>query len=770
MKQFTGQLENIITGLLLLVAGVTPLLFLNQTTEFYEMPKLVFLVVATTILYGLWIFSWIMKGKVVITRTPLDFPLFLLLLVVIGSTFFSATRYPAIYGNFPRVHGSAIAWVTYILLYYVTVSHLKTMASVRAFLYVLYGSAVVVALISLLSYFNIFLPFDFARGVNFTPTGSSFSTVAFLLLLLPLPLLSLVTPNKYLPVPVALTLSLLFGVVIALIGSLASYIALAVLFGLAIMAPRPNRARKNLALLAIPGIVTVLMLVLSYVQFPGNGLQQLQANFPKEIQLPLATSWKVSASSFRDAPIIGTGPSTYLFNFTTYKPLEFNQLQFWNISFDTANNEFLQVLGTLGLLGFIALVLFCAVVLQTSRKSLVYDTADTTHDNSQVLLFSLAVSGVVSIILLLIHATTLMSTVATLFILAALMASQKSVRDRVTELSLGLKASTADNRQFDLLPVIIFIIFLIGAVPLLYRTFNVVYADTFHRKALAQANTNGRLTYEYLQRAETLNPYIDLYRVDMAQTNFALANAIASNAIQNSQNQASPAAALTDQDRQTIQALLSQAVNEARAATALSPRSARNWEVMASIYRNITGVAQNALAFSLDAYGRAIQRDPLNPALRVNVGGLYYSVRNHDLAIRFFSDAANLKPDYANAYFNLSIALREKGDLTNARSVAEQTVRLLQDDKENPSYKVAVDLLDDLKAKIATGSASTTGQQAPAAQTGSALENPNLPDVEVGTGTTPPATTPAPTVQPNPNANLPQVTAAPANPTAAPAN
>ena len=133
----------------------------------------------------------------VISRTPLDIPLLVLLGVIVISTFFSVTRDSAIYGNLPRVHGSAVSWITYIVLYFVTVSNLRSITKVRTFLYVIYGSAVVVSALSLMSFFGLFLPFDFARAVNFTPTGSSFSTVAMLLLLLPLPLLSLVNPNKY---------------------------------------------------------------------------------------------------------------------------------------------------------------------------------------------------------------------------------------------------------------------------------------------------------------------------------------------------------------------------------------------------------------------------------------------------------------------------------------------------------------------------------------------------------------------------------------------
>lgn len=747
-----AYLDHSITFILLLVGGLTPLIFLNQTTEFFEMPKLVFLVVSTLLLYGLWIASWIFKGKVIITRTPLDIPLLVLLGVVLISTYFSATQNAAIYGNFPTVHGSAVAWTTYILLYFVAVSNFKKLSQIKTFLYVLYTSGVLVSLITILSFFNVFLPFDFAKAVNFTPTGSSFSTVALLILLLPLPLFSLINPNKYVSVPAALALSTLFAVTVVLIGTIPSLAALATTFALCLFVSKPNQVKKTITLFFVPVVVTGLMLVLSYLPLPQpfNAVQQLQANFPREVQLPFVMSWKVSASAFRDSFFFGTGPSSYLFNFTAYKPVEFNTLPYWNFSFDTATNEFLQILGTLGFVGFIAVIFFCLMIVKASWKSLFASNAENPEDHSHILLPSLAISGILVIVLLAIHATTLVSLVVSFFILAALMMSQRSIREKVMEFSLGIKATTSDNKQFDLFPVIIFIIFVVAAVPTFYKLFNVVLADYYHRQALASANTNGTLTYQNLQKAESLNPQVDLYRVDMAQTNFALANAIA---VQKGPTKDNPKGSLTDQDKQTIQTLLSQSVNEGRAAVALSPRSSRNWEVLASIYRNITGVAQNALTFSLDAYGRAIQRDPLNPALRVNVGGIYYSIKNYDLAIRFFSDAANLKPDYVNAYYNLAIALREKGDLANARLVAEQAVNLLQKDTNSADYKTAVKLLDDVKSKLAKEESSNESPSI--ASDSAALQNPELPKVEVSNLKNPPQVTPAPAVRQNPNAKIP---------------
>jgi O-antigen ligase/Flp pilus assembly protein TadD len=775
MKQkITAYLDNVITFLLLVVAGVTPLLFFNQTTEFYEIPKLIFLTVTTVVLLGLWIFSWILKGKVTITRTPLDIPLLFLLAVVIVSTIFSATKYPAIYGNFPNVHGSAVSWVVYILLYFVTVSQLRTLNKVKSFLYVLYGSATIITVISLMAFFKLFLPLDFAKAVNFTPTGATFSTIAFLLMLLPLPLLSLTKLNKYLPAPVALPLAILFSAVIVLTGSLPSYVLLLIVFGLCAFIAKPHKVKKTLGMFLIPVATTALVFAMAYLPLPGglNVVQKLEANFPKEIQLPLATSWKISASVFRDAPFIGTGPSTYLFNFATYKPLEFNQLNIWSFSFDAANNEFLQELGTLGILGLLGLVFVCIVIAVNSWKNMfIKDSADSSSDDSHIMLNALAISGLASIGLLFVHATTIVSFVTSLFVIAALMMAQKSIREKVLEFSIGIKALTNNNKQIDLFPIVIFILFLVAAVPVLAKTYNVTLADYYHRMALSQANKNGTLTYQYLQKAEALNPEVDLYRVDMAQTNFALANALA---IQKGPSKTSPSGTLTDQDKKTIQTLLSQAINEGRVAVTLSPRSARNWEVLASVYRNITGVAQNALAFSLDAYGNAIQRDPLNPALRVNVGGVYYSVKRYDLAARYFSDATNLKPDYANAYYNLAIAYRDGNDLQDAITVAQQLVTLLQKTPNSPDYKAASSFLADLKAKAKEAAANNpqTTTTTPATQGTSALQNNTVTGVNVPNLNNPPKVTVPSPVKSNPNAKIPQVspipTAQPVAPTTTP--
>jgi tetratricopeptide (TPR) repeat protein len=289
-------------------------------------------------------------------------------------------------------------------------------------------------------------------------------------------------------------------------------------------------------------------------------------------------------------------------------------------------------------------------------------------------------------------------------------------------------------------------------LPLLYTTIMMTSADYYHRKAVAESGTNLTLTYEDLQKAEQLNPYVDLYRVDMSQTNFALANAIAASA-----KPGKNGIQLSTQARQTLAALLSQSINEGKNAVILSPLSVRDWSNLATIYQNISGVAQNALSYALSAYGQAINLNPLDPTLRLDVGGIYYEAKSYAMAIRFFTDAANLKPDYPDAYYNLALAYRDNGDTQDALLVANQAVVLLQKTPTNPEYKVAVQLLKQLSAK----SSQNTGNTQPAGQSKSALKNSKLPKVSNSNLNNPPSVTPPPPVKKNPNAQLPQVTSQP---------
>lgn len=730
LKAINEWVDTLIQMVILSIPVIIPLFFWNLTTEFFETPKFLMLFVITGVLLLLWSVKSILVGKVMFTRTSLDLPIILTLIIFGISTYFAAAKAQAIMGPLPRLNGSLITFATYTFFFFTLTSNLRHVSLVRQAIYALLASGAALSVLSLGSYIGLnLLSLSWTAGPAFTPSGSTFSTAAILVLSIPFLLIALLSDKteglleglgqgKSITATVLtksglLIMLTLFTLTIALTGTTVIYIATALAFALAVFAVPKSQLQKNIFWIVIPAIVAILAVTVSLSPAGGsnNYLNQWAKSYPKEVQLSFPDSWKISVSAFRDAPFWGTGPGSYQADFTAYKPIGLNSTQQWNVRFDRAFNEYLEFLATMGAPGLIALLLLSALFISAAFKSL------TSSDS---LLRSVAVSGILFFILLALHPSTIPLWAIGMLIIAMFMALSHQHNE---QLQLGITAvKDLENQlrlRFDILPVVFALIIVGGLVYSSFQVGNIFIADYHHRQAVnAIASGNGLAAYNELVVAEKYNPKADLYRLQLAQTNFALANAIA---VAKGPTESSPGGSLTDEDKANIRTLLSQAINEGRAATILNPNSAANWEILGSLYRQIAGVAENALAFSLDAYGRAIQRDPLNPVLRLNAGGVYYSAKNYDMAIRFFTDAINLKPDYANAYYNLAYTYRDKGELVSAVAVAERAVSLI--DVKSPDYQTASGLLAELKAK------SEQSSLTPPDNTESGLQNDKLPKV-----------------------------------------
>lgn len=726
----------------------TLFLFTNFTTDFYETPKFLVLLTFTGLLFVLSSLRYTTEGRVAFIKTPLDLPLLLLLVIAIVSTILSSSPFVSLLGNQARPFPGLVSLVTLVIFYLVVVNNLRGIRNVRQLVYLLLGAGAVLSVVTLLAYTGLkLLPDPWQHGTNFTPTGSSFTTAAVLAMLLPLVLFDLLSKSNLFSKVIGAVLLVLFGATIALTGSglteNTSWVAVAgalVALVLTWVYAKPNLTDKSLAFFFASLGIVIILVVLSFIPPVGNTknpLFDLAKSFQQEVQLPIKDSWKISVSAFRDSPFWGTGPATYLFDFTNYKPIEFNNTKLWALRFDTSFNEYLNILATLGGVGLVALLFLSVLYLSSALKTLGENSATLEgHTSANRLSSALAISGIVFFVILALHSASLVLWIIGLTILAAFMSlnthktslpawtkqdNLKALFARVAN-TVTPNMSSSEVINVDALPSILLIVALglVGFVS--FFGVKLTLADYHHRLALnAVSQNDGIKAYNELIVAENLNPYSDLYRTDIAQTNFALANAIA---VAKAPSKENPQGSLTDQDRTNIQTLLQQSINEGRQAVALSPKSSVNWEILAIIYRQIAGVAENALLFSLDSYGKAIENDPLNPNLRLNVGGVYYAIQNYDLAIRLFTDSINLKPDLPNSYYNLAVALREKGDLNTAIQVAEKTVELITD-KNSQDYKTASTLVEELKS----ASGKSTEEQPPAAESEGALKDKKLPKV-----------------------------------------
>ena len=395
----------------------------------------------------------------------------------------------------------------------------------------------------------------------------------------------------------------------------------------------------------------------------------------KSFFLPYQTAWAIAIETLKQGKsfFFGVGPTSFMDAFSQSRPATYNLTNLWSIRFGFSSNYYFHLLTTVGVLGLGAFVW------------LIWKVVNNSHLNNPASHLSLLISLV---ILLFVPANFLL--LFTLFILLALFASDLPTKEYI------------ENSKIT--PWVVFAVISLAVLGNFYLVGRVYAADVYFKLSLkAMARNDGTATYNNQIQATTLNPFDDFYHLAYSQTNLALAYSLASKAN------------ISDQDRQNITILVQQAIREAKTAVNLNKNKVTNWENLASIYRQLINFAQGADQWTITALTQAIKLDPTNPNLRLTMGGIYYALKNYDQAIRFFQQTVELKPDFANGYYNLAAAYREKGDFQSAHDAMQMALNLVPTTSED--YTKARGELDELAKKIpakeATGGAETKTQPQP---------------------------------------------------------
>ena len=187
-----------------------------------------------------------------------------------------------------------------------------------------------------------------------------------------------------------------------------------------------------------------------------------------------------------------------------------------------------------------------------------------------------------------------------------------------------------------------------------------------------------------------MNPYIERFRSNFAQTNLIIAN----NLVKKNPKE------ITEQDRQIVTQAIQAGIAEEKAAVSLNPQKAENWQNLASIYSNIINAAADADVWTISAYQRAILADPQNPGYRISLGGVYYSQKKYDDALRFFEQAISLKPDWTNANYNYAWANFQIKNYPQAVNALQATLKLLDPKLNKTDYDKVKKELEEFKKML----------------------------------------------------------------------
>ncbi len=461
-----------------------------------------------------------------------------------------------------------------------------------------------------------------------------------------------------------------------------------------------------------------------------------------------ATSWSVAIDSLKESPIFGIGPGNYLTAFSRFRPISYNTTDLWALRFGTAHDFYLTAFTETGLLGAAGLILLLLTFFKFARKKVRESNLANWGQSGNTYLFS---AGLLIVLLALFPATVFITMI--IFILLSFTSEERKTSLNLStpvaslqtggssELATGPAGASptgvATQKIVSRLPAILVtlpVIFLVLSVGV--RASRVLAAEARFKSALDALIANDTQTYDLMREAININPQVDRYHISYSQVNLALANAIAQNPN------------ITDQDRANIAQLIQQAIREGKAAVALNPLRATNWEILGRIYQSLIPFAQGADAFAIQSYRQAVALDPINPNLRIALGGVHYAQGNYDTAVRVFELAAVAKPDHANAHYNLAFAHRESGDIDKA--INQMTIVLSLLDRTSPDYESARSALEDLESRRVGSTETPAGEELIPPQP--AEEPAIVPPLELPEESEPPeapiSPTPTPTEEP----------------------
>jgi len=647
-----------------------PLFFLPWTSNILDFNKQALLLILVFLALICWLANSLVSNKFEINTSFLNFPVIILFLVTAASVIFSVYRYGSFWGWPLPVSQSLLSLLCFTVFYFLIANLFKKDEIIFLFL-TLFVSGFLASLFGIFQLFGKFiLPFDFARVNSFNTIGTvnSLAVYSSLLLVLLLPLLFFV--KRFFKVILGIFVLILLVPLFLInfkIAWLVFLTGLAVLFAFGVV---------NLKKIGRSSFVTVMMIFLviallfALFRFPLPGLPAT----PLEVSITQKTELGVLRQLPLKSWFLGSGPGTFIYDWSRYKSPDLNQTIFWAVRFGNGASEVLDRIITTGILGILAFLflifLFFKKAFQLLVKKIDEGVSRSKISDGASWFLSL---GILASFAGLVGAFFLYPVNFSILLIFWLLIGCLAVLETEKRKVLLIGNSSTKALGFSFLFVLILILG-IG--------FSVFYVQKYIAEARyfqglkAFQKGDSILAANYVLKAVNLNPKMDVYWRDLSQIHLIRLNEV------------SLKTDLTPEDKNyQVQALIASAINSASQATTLNPSDVANWNVRGFIYRNMIGGLGGAEDWAIKSYETAIDLEPTNPYIFTEIGRIYISKadlaeqqgnladkdKNLELAQNYFEKAVSLKVDYAPAHYQMAMIYIREGKTNEAIQRLELT-------------------------------------------------------------------------------------------------
>jgi tetratricopeptide (TPR) repeat protein len=355
---------------------------------------------------------------------------------------------------------------------------------------------------------------------------------------------------------------------------------------------RPNENWVWLPMVSFVVIMGILMI---------GSVNISKINLPIEVSPSFKISAEVAKGVNKDNFFLGSGPGTYGYDFSLYRPVDFNNNYFYNLRFYQGTGVIAEGIATAGVLGIVAALLLLATYLSVSfyylsrekQKNKIFSLG--LFSSSMMILFCALMSPFGGTMLIWGGSLVALSLAVLFF--------ESEAKDKAWVLSLKASPRYALALAFVFMIIAVSVIY---AFVFLGKTF---IADLYAGAAARQEQPSEDGSITKLIKAVNLYPKEGRYYTRIGQEYMLLAN----NEMAKSEQ---------DRDTNKIKNYLGNAIMSGVQGKALMPNDVLAVESLGQLYENSGAYVENSLNLAQDAYKEAQKLEPHNPNYFLELGNL----------------------------------------------------------------------------------------------------------------------------------------------------
>ncbi len=677
---------------LYLVTAFLPIFFYVNVSSPLELNKQTLLIGLIGISVLAWIGKMAWRNEIRFRKSFVLIPVLTFLLIYALSTFYSSYYEQSMWGYFGGESNAFVTMLFLVTFFILIFNNISDYSGVAKLMFAFLLGGFILVLFGVLQFLGIYLlPFEFAKIASFTTIGSVYIFAIYIALVFLISVtLFLSDISKWIK-GFLIVLSVGSFFILAVVNFkmiwIVLLIMLAIILGIAILIEnkKPSQAR----------VLPMIFLILTLMFFLRGKPLLNNVDLPVEVFLKHEIATKISLSSLKDNPMLGSGPATFSNVYKQHRPSDLGE--FSAVNFNESTSFFLTLASTTGLLGIISFLFlvvsgFAILFKEAIRIIQNINSAENNNFNNYSVI-SMAVGWLFLTIFLFLYFSNI--TILMLWwLFFALLLTTYFLNNKDKSQTANELTTTSNSPKTSFFLSFGFVLVIIGFTAVVYLHGQKYIAAIYFNQALKAGNQEGDVnkTAEKISKAVSLDPNRDVYYRDLSIVHLALAKEkITEKGLEN----------LTPEESNYISTRFKSALQSLEQAKTLNPADSLNLVSIANLYKEFIILQKSSGEKAIENYQKAIELDPKNPEIYQSMASVQITLADLEtlesnsgkqagdkielpqksleylaMAEDYLKKALKIKPDHVGANISLVGLYEKKGETEKALNKAIENIEI----------------------------------------------------------------------------------------------